>query len=219
MSLLHNRRGAVLGISVHLDTVAWALRPSGGAISRIPPYLWHEGRWRTSAIHQPLHHSLGGLSALERTCVSEVGDYRANIYTDQNDLAWRQLQGSAHRRPGGKSRPLRQISTSWQLHPWLSARLRWFQSVSKGVITAFALSNQNHWKQNIVNLTTLSSLVAPEVVITTTYGVIIAVKVVKLAMFCFQWYWPVMSMLFLGCCLFQWPQRGCVCAITPLDAI
>ena len=42
------------------------------------------------------------------------------------------------------------------------------------------------WKQKIVNLTTLSSLVAPWVVITTTYDATSDDKGVKLTTFCFQ---------------------------------
>ena len=49
-------------------------------------------------------------------------------------------------------------------------------------------------KQNIVNLTTLSSLVAPQVVIMTTYGATSDDKVVKLKMSFFHcMVWPIRS--------------------------
>ena len=43
-----------------------------------------------------------------------------------------------------------------------------------------------HWKQNIVNLTTPSSLVAPQVVVTTTCAATSDDRAVKLTTFCFQ---------------------------------
>ena len=43
-----------------------------------------------------------------------------------------------------------------------------------------------HWKLKIVNLINLSSLVALQVVIMTTYGATSDNKIVKLTMFCFQ---------------------------------
>ena len=43
-----------------------------------------------------------------------------------------------------------------------------------------------HWKQKVINLTTLSSRVALQVVMMTTYGATSDEKVVKLTIFCFQ---------------------------------
>ena len=52
----------------------------------------------------------------------------------------------------------------------------------------FTNVNSIHWKQKVVNLTILSSLAAPEVVVMTTYGAPGDDKIVKLTFFCFQWY-------------------------------
>ena len=54
---------------------------------------------------------------------------------------------------------------------------------------AYRISHEicTHWKLKVVNLTTLSSLVAPQVVKMTTYDATSEDKVVKLIIFCFQY--------------------------------
>ena len=52
-----------------------------------------------------------------------------------------------------------------------------------------------HWKQNVVNLTTSSLLVAPKVVIPTAYGTTSDDKIVKLTTFHFQWCYVAFKLL------------------------